>query len=187
MSTLRGRIGQAVRFAVAFELFRWIVFAPLGVGILRLGLERWGRCSVGNFEIIRFLLSPPGLAAALGVGTIALTTLYLEIAGLTLLLADRQATWWSVFHTLGKRFVVVLGLGLRQLIILAVIAIPFLAGIGFVLRSLWAGRDLNGLIVLKPPIFWIGVGIGGMLDGYVRRDRWISPPALVAGVACPSV
>lgn len=120
------------------------------------------------------------------MGTIALTTLYLEIAGLTLLLADRQATWWSVFRTLGKHFVVVLGLGLRQLVVLAVIAIPFMAGIGFVLRSLWAGRDLNGLIVLKPPVFWIGVGVGACLigtyaviGGYLLLRWWLALPALL--------
>lgn len=165
MSSLRGRVGQIARFALAFELLRWLVLAPLGAGMLRLGLERWGRCSVGNFEIIAFILSPPGLAALIGVGTIGLTTFYLEVAGLILLLADRQTTWWSVFREMGRRIVLVLGLGFRQLVILIMLAAPFLAAVGVVLRMLWAGRDLNGLIVLKPPVFRIGVTIGACLLG----------------------
>ena len=29
------RIGPIVRFALAFELLRWLIFAPLGAGMLR--------------------------------------------------------------------------------------------------------------------------------------------------------
>jgi len=163
MSSLHGRIGPIVRFALAFELLRLLILAPLGAGILRLSLERWGRCSVGNFEIIAFLLSPPGAAALVGVGTIGLTTFYLEIAGLMLLLADRHAAWWSVFPAIGKRLLLVLGLGLRQVVFLIALAAPFLGAIGAVLKALWAGHDLNGLIVLKPPVFWIGVAVGTSL------------------------
>lgn len=176
---LRGRIGQAVLFALAFEFVRLIVLAPLGAGLLRLALERWGRCSVGNFEIAAFLVSVPGLAGLIAVGTIGLTTLYIEIAGLVLLLADRGAAWWGVFPVLGKRFFPLLGLGLRQLVILILLAAPFLGAIGVVLKVLWADRDLNGLIVLQPPVFWVGVTIGAclgatcaLIGGYLML-RWL--------------
>lgn len=185
-SDLRGRIGPAVRFALAFELLRWLVLVPLGAGLLRLALERWGRCSVGNFEIIAFFTSPPGLAGLLGMGTVGLTTLYLEIAGLILLLADRRATWWGVFQTLGKHFLPLLGLGLRQLAILILLAAPFLAAIGVVLTTLWQGRDLNGLIVLKPPVFWIAVAVGAclaaicaLIGGYLMLRWLLALPAVL--------
>ncbi len=176
---VRGRFGPILRFALAFELLRWLIVAPLATGTLRLSLERWGRCSVGNFEIIAFLLSPPGLTAVIVIGTIGLTTLYLEMAGLLLLLADRQATWWSILPLIGRRCLLVLGLGLRQLVILLLLAIPFLGATGVVLSMLWAGRDLNGLIVLKPPVFWIGLAVGGglgtayaFIGGYLLL-RWL--------------
>jgi glycerophosphoryl diester phosphodiesterase len=125
IAVLRGRVGTVVRFALAFELLRWLLLAPAGAGLLRMSLEHWGRCSVGNFEIITFLVSPPGIAALVGVGTIELTTLYLELAGLLLLLAHRQAAWWSVFPILAKRLFFILGLGLRQLVVLLALALPF--------------------------------------------------------------
>ena len=162
-TNVSGRIGPSVRFALAFELLRLLVLAPLGAGLLRVSLERWGRCSVGNFEIIAFLLSPPGVVALIGAGTIALASFYLEIAGLVLLLADRRATWWGIFPAIGTHVLRVLGLGLRQLLLLIVLAIPFLGVIAVVLKVLWAGSDLNGLIVLKPPAFWIGVVVGACL------------------------
>ena len=163
MASLTGRIAPIVRFSLTFELLRLLVLAPLGAGILRLSLERWGRCSVGNFEIIAFLLSPPGFIALLGVGTIALATFYLEIAGLMLLLADRRATWWSIFPALGKRIFHLLGLGFRELALLLMLAAPFLGAIVAVLRLLWAGHDLNGLVVLKPPVFWVGAAVAACL------------------------
>ncbi len=191
MTNIRGRIGPIVRFALAFELLRLLVLAPLGAGILRLGLERWGRCSVGNFEIIAFVLSPPGMAALICVGTVALATFYLQIAGLMLLLANRDATWWSIFATAGRRGFLVLGLGLRQLVILTVLAAPFLLAMGALLRKLWAGRDLNGLIVVKPPVFWFGAAVGACLlvayalvAGYLLL-RWL--PALPAVLFEPGV
>ncbi|MEW6250313.1 MAG: glycerophosphodiester phosphodiesterase family protein [Planctomycetota bacterium] len=167
-AAVRGRFGPLVRFALSFEVLRGLFFAPLAAGLLRLSLEHWGRCSVGNFEIIAFILSPAGLVALLGIGAVGLTTFYLETAGLMLLLADDAATWWGVYPALGKRLVSLLKLGLRQIVILVVLAAPFLAAAAGILKVLWAGSDLNGLLVLKPPVFWIGAVAGAsLLAGWV--------------------
>lgn len=161
--SVRGRIGPIIRLALSFELLRLLVFAPLAAGMLRMLLERWGRCSVGNFEIAAFLLSPPGIAALVALGTIALTTFYLEIAGLYLLLADPQSTLLGVARTLSWRFARLVRVGLLQVSILLALAAPFVAAIMLALGTLWRGSDLNGLIVLKPPIFWIGIALGASL------------------------
>ncbi len=163
IANLRGRIGAIVRLALAFELLRFLVLAPLGAGVLRMFLERWGRCSVGNFEIIAFLLTPAGLAGMLAMGTVALTTFHLQIAGLILLLADRGTTLRSIFGALATRVVRLLALGLRQLLFLTGLAAPFVAVIAGTLLWLWADYDLNGLIVVKPPVYWIGVVFSGFL------------------------
>lgn len=174
VASLRGRIGSIVGFALAFELLRFVVLAPLGAGMLRLFLDRWGRCSVGNFEVVAFLLSPPGWAAAIALGTAALTISYLEIGGLLLVLADRRATMVGVIVALGGRFFRLLALGLRQFVILLALAVPFLAAMAGVLAVLWSGHDLNGLLVLKPPIFWIGVVLGaGLGAGYAVAGGWL--------------
>lgn len=186
LSCLRGRFGPLVRFALTFELGRLLVLAPLGAGLLSLCLERWGRCSVGNFEIITFLLSPVGMAGLVGVGVVHVTTFYLEIAGLLYLLGDRRLAWWDAFPAMGKRLPQLLLLAVRQWLILILVAAPFLAAILVLLRVLWAGRDLNGLIVLKPPIFWWGVSAGGCLAvasgltiGYLLIRWFLALPTLL--------
>lgn len=73
VASLRGRVGVIVKFALAFELLRFLLLAPLAAGVLRVALERWGRCSVGNFEVVAVLLSPPGPVALVAMGVVALT------------------------------------------------------------------------------------------------------------------
>lgn len=186
IATLHGRFGLIIRLALAFELLRFLVLTPLSAGVLRLFLERWGRYSVGNFEIAAFLLSPAGLAGLLALGTVALTTFYLEIAGMLLLLADRGVTIRDIFAALALRLVRLLTLGLGQFILLAAMAAPFAAAAAGVLWLLWRDYDLNGLIVLKPPVFWVGTALAACLAlGYAAIAghfvlRWfLALPAIV--------
>lgn len=157
------RFRAVVAFSLAWVVLQAFVIAPILAFSLRQLLERWGRASVGNFEIASFLLSLPGLAAVFAIGTMTLAGVYLELAGLMRLLVDERLEWWQAL--LGTRQLVVqlLKLGLRQLTTYVLLAIPFLAGIGLVYALLWSQRDLNGLIILRPPVFWIGVALAGAL------------------------
>ena len=94
--------------------------------------------------------------ALVAVGGMTLAVLYLELAGLTRLLGDRRLAWWQGLTGPLGMLPRLVELGVRQLGVLLALAAPFLAAIGLVYGSLWRGRDLNGLIVLKPPAFWAG-------------------------------
>ena len=159
----RGRFGAALRYSLLFKLLAAFLITPLAAGALRLLLSRTGRVSAGNFEIATFLLSPAGIVALVGVGAIQLAATYLELAGLMRLLADHRLRWWQALGGSSFRFARLMALGMRQLAWFLALAAPFLAGIGLVYWLLWSGRDLNGLIVLKPREFWIGVGLAGAL------------------------
>jgi len=164
---LTGRIKlrwkEVVSFAIAFRLVNWVLLAPLSAIILRSFLTRWGRASVGNFEVVSFLLSPTGLLAIIVVGAISLATLYLELAGLMRLLDNERVTWWQALTGPATHYPRLVWLGIRQLILYLLILTPFLLGIGALYFVLWRGRDLNGLLVLKPPVFWLGGALAGAL------------------------
>ena len=160
---LRERAGTVLAFALAFRALDVVLLGPLVAAALRLFLLRWGRASVGNLKIAAFLLSPVGLAALVAVGGVALVGLYLELAGLTRLLGDRRLAWWQGLTGPLGALPRLVRLGVRQLGVLLLLAAPFLAAIGLVYGSLWRGRDLNGLIVLKPPVFWAGAGLAAAL------------------------
>jgi glycerophosphoryl diester phosphodiesterase len=129
---------------------------------MSLCLRLWGRTSVGNFDLATFFLSPVGLIAILAVGCVLLASLYFELSGLVRLLADPRLHWWEAFRRSARLFPRLIALGLLQLTIFLALAIPFSAGIGLTYWRLWRGRDLNGLIILKPPEFWWGIGIAGV-------------------------
>ncbi|WP_425614039.1 glycerophosphodiester phosphodiesterase family protein [Anatilimnocola sp. NA78] len=170
----RQRFPCALAFSIAFRVLNLILLAPLAAGVLKLGLHRWGRASVGNFELLWFALSPEGLLALLGVGTLLLASTYLELAGLLRLLADDRLHWWEAFRSSTRLFLHLVQLGLRQLLIYAVLAIPFAAAIGLIYWLLWSGKDLNGLIVLKPPAFWWGGGLAGVVAvAYATVVAWL--------------
>src|SRR6476620_7953468 len=159
----RHQFRSALALSLAFKALNLILLAPLATVILRYCLTRWGRASVGNFELVSFLLSPAGIAALLGVGTILLASLYIELAGMLRLLADPSLHWWQAFQSSTKLFLRVVELRLRQLAVYLTLAAPFLAGIGVVYWLFWSGKDLNGLIILKPPAFWWGAAFAGVI------------------------
>jgi glycerophosphoryl diester phosphodiesterase len=145
-----------VAFSFAFRVVNFLWLAPAVAWVLRVFLGRWGKASVGNFEVASFLLSPTGLLALVVVGGLEVATVYLELAGLMRLMADPAASWWSGPVGLAAEFPRLVRLGARQLAAFLALAAPFLAGVGLVYWWFWSGRDLNGLIVMKPPAFWAG-------------------------------
>lgn len=188
----RTRFRSAVALSLAVKILSLVLLAPLAAMILRFCLTRWGRASVGNFEIASFFLSPVGLTALIGVGVIYLATLYLELTGLVRLLVNDELHWWESFKSSTKLFHRLVHLGLRLLVLCLVLAVPFLAGIGSMYWLFWSGKDLNGLIILKPPEFWWGVGLAGTIaviyvvlavQLLLRRMHAISIVTLESGVS----
>ncbi|QDU27648.1 Glycerophosphoryl diester phosphodiesterase [Anatilimnocola aggregata] len=173
LNRCRHRFACALAFTLAFRVLNLVLLAPVAAAILRFGLSRWGRASVGNFEMLSFALTPEGLAALLGVGTILLASTYLELAGLLRLLANDRLHWWEAFRSSTRLFLHLVQLGLRQLLVYLVLLIPFAAAIGLTYWLLWSGKDLNGLIVLKPPAYWWGAGLAAVFAGsYAAVVAW---------------
>jgi glycerophosphoryl diester phosphodiesterase len=182
----RRRFAAAIPFAVGWKLLQGALLAPLLAWGLRRLLEPWGRASIGNFELVAFACSPEGLVAILLGGALLLAGLYLELAGLMRLLADDQLRWWQALWGSGRMLPRLVRLGLRQLVVYVALALPFAAAIAVAYFGLWGDRDLNGLVVLRPPIFWTGVlTAGGLLLAYVVVATrwflrwWLSVPILL--------
>lgn len=153
----------AAAFAITFRLLQALVFAPLLATVLRLFLLRWGRASVGNFEIATFLLSPTGVVALLSVGALFIVTIYFEVSGLIRILASDRIAWWRALSSGAGHFPRLAYLGFLQVVVFLALAVPFLAGIGIAYWWYWSGSDLNGLVILRPPNFWKGATIAGVL------------------------
>ena len=174
LDRIRTRWFDLLAFSLAFRVLNLLILTPLTAGLLRIFLTRWGKASVGNFEVASFLLSPTGIAAILLVGSVTAGILYLEMAGLMRLLAYQKLPWWQSLGGPALELPRLCWLGVSQLAVYLVLAMPFLALIGLVYTSLWNGRDLNSLLVLKPPVFWVGAGLTGVLvTCYLLFAGWL--------------
>lgn len=162
----RRRIGPLIAFSVAFSMMESAILGPLAAGIMRLALDTWGRCSVGNFEIVAFALSPIGLAGLTLFAAAQLATLYLRLSGLIAVLSgDGPGLWHTAM--VARRAPILIRLNLVQAVIYIILAAPFAAATAFAYFWLWGDQDLNRLVVTRPPEFWRGVVVmGGLLLAY---------------------
>lgn len=150
-------------YSVWIRVLSLVLLTPLSAWILGVFLIRWGGPSVGNFELIQFFLSIQGVLALLGVGSLWLLTSYLEIAGHVLILSRAKGSLTDIVRVMPGKIAKLLIIGFKQLTILLAMATPFLAAIGIVYWLLCSGKDIYGLIVLKPPRFLIAVAIAALL------------------------
>jgi glycerophosphoryl diester phosphodiesterase len=160
---VRGKLVSLALFSLVCKAIHFAILAPVAASILQLFLQRWGRASVGNFEIASFLLSPSGVIGMCIVGGITLAMLYVEIAGLMQIMLKYSCAGWSHRVSYGQLFLRLLRVGAIQLSIGFVVALPFALLVYVIYQWLWSDRDLNGLIVLKPAEFWWGVGLASLV------------------------
>lgn len=182
---VRHRFGAAVVFSIVFSLIEIALVAPFVSGMIRLALEQWGSPSVGNFEIASFLMSPLGLAGLIGILSIELAVNFFAVAGLITILVGMSSGWLAPFR-LAHRFTRLLELGLRQILRLFLLALPFLGIVGITYYIYWSGEDIYRLVRMKPTEFWIGVSVAGSMAAiygviaFIQLVKWsISIPIIL--------
>ncbi len=172
---VRTRLRAVVGFSLVFGVLEAALVAPLGALLLRLFLSRSGKVSAGNFEIAEFLLSVTGALALVVVGAVVVAGAYLHVAGLLRILGDPPATVGETIRGLLRDGQRLLRLGALQLGAGVLVAVPCVLGMLFAVKATWGDRDLNGLLVLKPPVFWYGVATAAVPAGVlVFVLAWLS-------------
>lgn len=161
---VRARWRAVVGMSLLFGVLEAAVIVPIAAWVLRAWLLRYGRASVGNFEIATFLLSGPGALAAVTVLAVVVAGAYLHVAGLLRVLADPPSTVRAAVAGLVRAGPRLARLGLLQVGVGVVVAAPFAVATLFALQAVWGEADLNGMLALRPPAFWVGVGVAGALS-----------------------
>jgi len=126
-----------------------------------------GSLVIGNEQILSFILSPIGIAAFIISGGLTLAIIFSEQAGLILIAARTQTgraiKFFEAFFTMFRYLRVLIELGIRQVIISGLYLAPLAVVGGVTFLILGSQHDLNYLLVEKPPVFWIGAAIAGIL------------------------
>ena len=126
-----------------------------------------GRASFGNDDIVRFLFSPIGMLTTVVVGTLTWFAQSAELAGMMIIgrdsLQGRDPSPWRVLRGIIR--------ALPRLLTLCATAMDDLLGPRGAfcgidrahLFLLWSQQDLNFLVQKKPPSFWAGAGLAGVV------------------------
>jgi glycerophosphoryl diester phosphodiesterase len=157
-------------------LVQALVAAPIAALLLKAFLAQTGRASLGNFEIARFLLTPTGVAALLALGGLALFGGHVHVAALLRVLGEPARGVGETLRSMPAEGPRLLRLGLLEVGWALLVAAPCLAAMLLLVKGIWGGRDLNGLLVLRPPEFWWGVGAAGvpaLLLGFLLARQWL--------------
>jgi len=154
-------------FDIFFKIIVTAVFGPVSAWIFNRLVASSGAWVIGNEQIISFVLSPVGMAAVIISGALALAIIFAEQAGIILIAArfnaGQKITAYPALWQMLKNLRVLIELGIRQVIIGLLHLAPLAAIAGITFYMLSSQQDLNYLLVEKPPIFWIGTAIAGVL------------------------
>jgi glycerophosphoryl diester phosphodiesterase len=185
------RAPQLVAYAVVFKLLTLAVLGPLSAAVLAGLIAATGsyRYAVGNEDLVSFFLSVPGVLAALVWGSLALFSVGLAQAGPILIgsewLQGRHLSFAAAWARVLWRTPDLLRLGLCWVAVWLGAALPFLGLAALAYFGLWSRHDLNYLFEERPPAFWAGAAVVGILAlGYAGVALWLTLRWALALPAC---
>lgn len=125
-------------------------------------IKRSGEIAVSNAQIADFLSSPGGIGAVLLLLGGAFFSFFLRGAAVLRVLAAEEPSGVALGRVLPAIHRLAL-LALRQGIGYLGVLLPLVALGALVIPPLLAGHDINYFLQVKPPRFWLAVGVAALL------------------------
>ena len=181
---------------LATRIAATLLLAPLVALVVRFAVRGSGGVLTDQ-DIAWFLLSPLGAVTLLVVGAgAALAGLVGQAALMVVGAGDvesRRVTWLEGVRHAIRRLPSIFEMALRQLVVILLIAAPFMALAGAVYWMLLTDHDINFYLAEKPREFWIAATLMGvLLTGFAwfagrRLVAWtLALPRLLFGGASPA-
>ncbi len=146
-----------VLFELVFQALAFLILSPLAAWLFARFVATSGKSAVGNFDIVRFLLTPMGLLLGLAILTLSIALGSANSAGLFYIAygagLDRRVTYFEALRFVAIRSGRLLAASFLTLLLLAATALPFVAAAGFVAWKLLTEHDINYYLAEHPPEF----------------------------------
>ncbi len=183
----RGDFARRWRLVFAWQLLVQLLgiaaVAPLAGWLAHRLVARSGSAVVSNYDIAAFVLSPAGVLFVLLV-LVSATAFYMaQFAGYAWIaghaIERRPVDLWSTLGAVWSRLGLLLRLGLRMSGKVLLLALPFLAIVGFAWLATLRGHDINYYLAEKPPEWQRAVlvaaiaGAGYAFVALVQFARWL--------------
>lgn len=155
-------------FDVLFRIIALVALTPLVTWLFDRFVASSGNSAIGNFDIALFLLTPTGIAVTLLLIVLACTISFARFAGLLYIGAaagqDRRVTYAETLRFIfTKRLLKVLQVSFLLLLILVLVALPFIIGALVTADLLLTEHDINYYLDAQPPEYVKAIVIGGLL------------------------
>ncbi|MGD8375947.1 MAG: glycerophosphodiester phosphodiesterase family protein [Acidobacteriota bacterium] len=191
LGDLRATWRQLVLTDLLSRALTVVVLAPMVGLLLRIFLMGVPGGVLKDEQIPLFLIHPTGIAALVIVGAVSLGILFAEQGVLvTIGLAaagGQRVTWLDALLHVAGRFPVLVRLGGRMVVRLALLAVPFAAGMGGVQLVFLRKHDINFYMARRPPEFHAALVLDLLLLGILgvlvvrRLAAWLlAVPGIVS-------
>ena len=179
-------------FLLFFALLDWALLSPLIAWGLEMIVRSAGAVAITNADLTGFVLSLPGIALLLAVGTINLALWRTQAGGLTLLAGEVTAGLRPHFLDLIGRYIRLMPrfliLSLLQAAVMLAIVAAFAGLFAEIYGGLLSGHDINYYLSEQPREWWIAILLAGGLGAVFAVGllwliaRWLyAVPLLVLG------
>lgn len=167
LASLRYHRRPLLAFHVYFTILAFSLLSPVSGWLLSALVNLADVSLISNVDLARFLISPAGLLWILVSGTLAIVAVFLQHAGMMLVVSHGRdnrfhtsaSALWRVAHRLPR----LLRLAGIQVFVQLLVAAPFLLIIIVSFNTLLTGYDLYYVITEKPPAYWGFLAIMGAM------------------------
>ena len=163
---LRQNFRALLFFNLYFTLLSASVLVPLSTWTAKHFIGTAGSIAISNTDILAFLLSVKGIIFLVVVGVFGMALLFAEHAGMMLIVWEsghERISAMAALRRIMSRYHHLLRLGARHIITHLFLLAPFITAGGLVYVLLLSSYDIYYLITVKPPVWWIALGIAVLL------------------------
>ncbi|WP_394169253.1 glycerophosphodiester phosphodiesterase family protein [Saccharospirillum alexandrii] len=167
LASLRYHRRPLLAFHLYFTILAFSLLSPVSGWLLSVLVNLADASLISNVDLARFLISPAGLLWILVSGTLAIVAVFLQHAGMMLVVSHGRdnrfhtsaSALWRVAHRLPR----LLRLAGIQVFVQLLVAAPFLLIIIVSFNTLLTGYDLYYVITEQPPAYWGFLAIMGAM------------------------
>jgi glycerophosphoryl diester phosphodiesterase len=176
-------LSDVVLFELLFQALAFAVLSPLVAWLFSRFVALSGSAAVGNFEIIRFLLTPLGFGLGAALLTLFVALSFANVAGLFYIAyaagQTRRVTYLEALRFVAASFVRVMGATFLTLLMLVAAVLPFVLVAGLIAWKLLTEHDINYYLELQPPEFRRALVWGVVLAALAAIALTLTAAALV--------
>lgn len=175
------RFADFLTYYIAYSLILVVLLTPLVIWLLNLFVSSTGRVAISDYDLARFVLSPVGLVTVIVVGGIVFGLALARDTGTMLIgfgnISNRRVTFRQAFAHMLWRLPSVFLLTMQIVLLVVIVAIPFLIVIGLILNNLLSQASINYYLAARPPEWTRTITLIGLVAlpliallayGYVR-------------------